>query len=81
MSSWSHGGDKLLSGSDDTMVRVWLPWENYRMAYAIETGNSIVVHSNIHMTITILVIVYALIHKVIPPISSRPNLCLSHPTV
>ncbi|KAI7859691.1 WD40-repeat-containing domain protein [Circinella umbellata] len=37
---WSHGGDKLLSGSDDTLVCVWLPWENYRMAYAIETGHT-----------------------------------------
>ncbi|KAI9251018.1 WD40-repeat-containing domain protein [Phascolomyces articulosus] len=37
---WSHEGDKLLSGSDDTMVCVWLPWENYRMAYAIETGHT-----------------------------------------
>ncbi|KAI8141408.1 WD40-repeat-containing domain protein [Fennellomyces sp. T-0311] len=37
---WSHGGDKLLSGSDDTMVCVWLPWEDYRMAYSIETGHN-----------------------------------------
>ncbi|KAF7729424.1 hypothetical protein EC973_004403 [Apophysomyces ossiformis] len=36
---WSRGGDKLLSGSDDFRLCVWMPFDNYRLAYTIETGH------------------------------------------
>lgn len=36
--SWSRAGDKLLSGSDDMSVRVWLPQDDYKLAYVFDTG-------------------------------------------
>ena len=37
--SWSRGGDKLLSGSDDKTLIMWLPFEGYEAKYKIITGN------------------------------------------
>ncbi|KAJ8652507.1 hypothetical protein O0I10_011831 [Lichtheimia ornata] len=37
---WSQTGDKLLSGSDDTRVCIWKPWEDYSLGCSIDTGHS-----------------------------------------
>lgn len=36
--SWSLAGDKLLTGSDDTKLNIYLPFENYEIAATIDTG-------------------------------------------
>ncbi|CEP09880.1 hypothetical protein [Parasitella parasitica] len=36
---WSSAGDKLLTGSDDTKLNIYLPYENYAIAATIDTGH------------------------------------------
>ncbi|KAI8640122.1 WD40-repeat-containing domain protein [Parasitella parasitica] len=36
---WSSAGDKLLTGSDDTKLNIYLPFENYEIAATIDTGH------------------------------------------
>lgn len=36
--SWSRAGDKLLSGSDDTKLNIYHPFENYKLSHSISTG-------------------------------------------
>ncbi|OAC97683.1 hypothetical protein MUCCIDRAFT_116169 [Mucor lusitanicus CBS 277.49] len=36
---WSTAGDKLLTGSDDTKLNIYLPFENYELQTTIDTGH------------------------------------------
>ncbi|GAN03239.1 hypothetical protein MAM1_0036d02691 [Mucor ambiguus] len=36
---WSSAGDKLLTGSDDTKLNIYLPFENYELQTTIDTGH------------------------------------------
>lgn len=53
MFSWSLGGDKLLSGSDDTKLNIYLPFENYKLSHSISTGK-MSTHTNIYSLINLV---------------------------